>query len=485
MNVIHASLLAASLFVAAPSLAAQQPAGGAVRPFDRATESLQQQLDASLTELSEFRRVLVDEKVPLGNRLGELEAELVKVRAEFQERSRTLDGRTLDLANLRTEIKARQEESSYLTSLLSDYLRNFESRLHIAELQRHRDALTRAKLAPENDALSPAEVRTAQAEVVALALDRLHDAVDGMRFDGTAIGTDGAVHAGTFVVVGPCAIFRSKDGRVVGAVEQRLGSLEPTVIPFADPLVAAGAAKVVVDGVGAMPVDPSLGDANRIEATQETFVEHVGKGGPVMIPIFVLAGAALLVVIWKWLTMIRLRRPSKAKLDALLEAARRGDRDGAIRAANAVGGPTGAMLAAGAEHLGEPRELVEEVMYEHVLATRLRLNGMLPFVAIAAASAPLLGLLGTVTGIMNTFTMITAFGTSNPQTLSGGISEALITTEFGLIVAIPSLLLHAFLARKARAVVDSMEKAGLSFVNSIRRIESAAATRQREAEQVA
>jgi biopolymer transport protein ExbB len=96
----------------------------------------------------------------------------------------------------------------------------------------------------------------------------------------------------------------------------------------------------------------------------------------------------------------------------------------------------------------------------------------LPFVAICATSAPLLGLLGTVTGIMNTFSLMTVFGTGDPKTLSSGISEALITTEYGLIVAIPSLLLHAFLSRRARRVLDEMEQVAIAFLNQLRKSEA-------------
>ena len=199
------------------------------------------------------------------------------------------------------------------------------------------------------------------------------------------------------------------------------------------------------------------------------------KGGPVMWPIFALAGAALLVVLAKWLSMAFVRRPQRKALERLLEAVRSGQQSAAVDQAEAVGGPAGAMLKAGAEHLGEPRELVEEVMFEQVLQTRLRLNGWLPFVAICATSAPLLGLLGTVTGIMNTFTLMTVYGTGDPKTLSSGISEALITTEYGLIVAIPSLLLHAFLSRRAKGIVDDMEKAAVAFLNQVRKSEPAAA----------
>ena len=89
------------------------------------------------------------------------------------------------------------------------------------------------------------------------------------------------------------------------------------------------------------------------------------------------------------------------------------------------------------------------------------------FVAISASAAPLLGLLGTVTGIMNTFNMITIYGTGDVKSLSSGISEALITTEYGLIVAIPCLLMHAFLSAQARGIVGRMEATGLSFMNEL------------------
>jgi biopolymer transport protein ExbB len=112
---------------------------------------------------------------------------------------------------------------------------------------------------------------------------------------------------------------------------------------------------------------------------------------------------------------------------------------------------------------------MEESMYEIMHKTQLKAQSLLPFVAISAAAAPLLGLLGTVTGIMNTFSLITIYGTGDVKTLSSGISEALITTEYGLIVAIPSLLLHAYLSSKARKISNRLETAGISFVNEVAR----------------
>lgn len=451
----------------AESVQAQTQIPAVASGFRQAAESVQGRLVESVSELNALREQIAQEKVPLSKKLNDLEGELAKVRLAYQQTSRLLDSRTLDMSNLRSEIKSRQEEAAYLSNLLGEYIRNFESRLHIAEIQRYNEPLIDAKLSIDNSNLSEQEVYAAQACLLAVSLDRLQDVLGGSRFDGTAVNAGGLVKPGTFVLVGPVAIFRSSDGLDIGMVEQRLGSLEPSVIPFGNPIDAAVAEKLISDSVGTFPLDATLGNAHKVESTQETLLEHVKKGGPVMYPIFFLAGAALIVAFYKWLSMIFIRTPSRKKIKTLLTAVAAHDKSVALQKAKEVGGAVGDMLMAGVEHIKEPRELVEEVMYEHVLSTRLRLNRMLPFIAITSSSAPLLGLLGTVTGIMNTFSLMTVFGTGDVKTLSSGISEALITTECGLYVAIPSLLMYAFLSRKSKGVIDEMEKAAIAFVNQV------------------
>lgn len=467
---------------AAPTAAAQDPAAvtapaapaetaeqGAAAPesFDDVESQVQARLETSIQELARLREQIAAEQIPLSRRLNELESELTAVRDEYNQTTRLLDSRTLDLSNLKNEIKRRQDETEYLSGLLGDYLNEFESRLHIAEVQRYEEALEAAKLAAQNTSLSEQEVFAAQAEVLQLSLQRLEEALGGARFEGTAVDADGLVREGTFVLVGPAALFRSAEGGGIGTAEQRLGSLEPAQIGFGDELDAQAALALVAGSAGEFPLDATLGDAHKVESTQEPFLDHVKKGGPVMIPIFALAGASLLVALLKWLGMIFTRRPSNKKVQQLLGAVGAGDEERAQDLVATMPGPMGRMLRAGVEHIREPRELVEEVMYETVLTTRLKLQRFLPFIAISAASAPLLGLLGTVTGIINTFKMITIFGSGDVKSLSGGISEALITTKFGLIVAIPSLLLHAFLSRKAKGAIDRMEKSALAFANQV------------------
>lgn len=443
------------------------PAADEARPFDDAAADVRQQLKESIAELEALREEIEQEQIPLSRKLRELEAALVQVRLDYQQTAGALDKRTFDLANLRSEITSRQEEATYLSNLLGEYVRNFESRLHIAEIHRYEDALQEARDAPGNGNLSQKEVYEAQVALVTASLERLHELLGGDRFEGTAVDPTGMVKQGTFALVGPAALFRSNDGEHVGTAEQRLGSLEPAVIAFGNPDDAEAAAQVVEKGEGLFPLDPTLGNAHKIEETEESLLEHIGKGGPVMYPILAMAALAFLVALYKWVRLAMVRKPSQKRIQVLLDAVARRDVQAAREKARAIKGPIGEMLATGVEHLREPRELIEEVMYEKVLTTRLKLNRLLPFIAISASAAPLLGLLGTVTGIINTFKLITVFGSGDVKMLSGGISEALITTKFGLIVAIPSLLLYAFLSRKARGLVSQMEKAAVALANQV------------------
>lgn len=452
-------------------LSAQGPAG---ERFDGAASQVDRRLEEAIAELAALRDQIAAETIPRSRTLSELEQQLIEVRAEYQSAARLFDNRTLEVSNLTREIKARSDEVGYLSNLLSEYARNFEARLHIAELQRHRESLAAVRLLSEGagaEATDPSTGFETQLALIVESIDRLDEALGGTRFEGTVVDPEGIVRAGRFALLGPVAVFRSEDGIHVGTAEQRLGSLEPTLIPFLDPIDVAAASALIERGTGELPLDPTLGSAHRVAATEETLLEHIKAGGPVMVPIFALAGAALLVALYKFVRFLFIRRPSKRALRDLMQAVAAHEHAGAARSARRVGGPAGRMLVAGVEHLGHSRELIEEVMYEVVLQTRLKLQRMLPFIAICAAAAPLLGLLGTVTGIITTFKLITIFGSGDVKTLSGGISQALITTEYGLIVAIPALLMHALLSRKAKGITDQMEIVAMQLVNQIAKSE--------------
>jgi biopolymer transport protein ExbB len=128
---------------------------------------------------------------------------------------------------------------------------------------------------------------------------------------------------------------------------------------------------------------------------------------------------------------------------------------------------SGRVLRATLEHLDRPREELEDIISEAVLHEQPVLDRFGGSIMVMAAVSPLLGLLGTVTGMIATFDVITEFGTGNPKLLSGGISEALITTEFGLMVAIPALVAGNMLSGWADRIKDDMDRAALRLTNLV------------------
>ncbi len=152
-------------------------------------------------------------------------------------------------------------------------------------------------------------------------------------------------------------------------------------------------------------------------------------------------------------------------LDRVDAALRGGNREQALGLVARGRTTTERVLAAVLSLESTDREALESVAAEAVLREQPALHRFGTHIMVVAAVAPLLGLLGTVTGMIATFDVITEFGTGDPRMLSGGISEALITTELGLVVAIPTLLLGNLLASRAQAILDRLERSALQLVN--------------------
>jgi len=129
--------------------------------------------------------------------------------------------------------------------------------------------------------------------------------------------------------------------------------------------------------------------------------------------------------------------------------------------------PVPRVLLAGVKNRDMGREELENVLQEAILNEIPNLERFLSTLGMLAAISPLLGLLGTVTGMINTFHSITYYGTGDPRMMSAGISEALITTMLGLSVAIPVMLCHTLLSRKVENMIAQMEKKAVAFVNTL------------------
>jgi biopolymer transport protein ExbB len=143
---------------------------------------------------------------------------------------------------------------------------------------------------------------------------------------------------------------------------------------------------------------------------------------------------------------------------------RRGQLDNARLQALSKGSPLGRILAAGLVNRHHSREVMKDSIEEIGRHVVLDLERFLNTLGTIASVSPLLGLLGTVIGMIKVFNAITEHGVGNPSVLAGGISEALITTAAGLSVAIPSLMMHRYFRGQVDQLVASMEREALKMV---------------------
>ncbi len=222
----------------------------------------------------------------------------------------------------------------------------------------------------------------------------------------------------------------------------------------------------------AVYMDLSGGGALRQITHDPSLWEQIRSGGPIVWPILAIAALSLLLVLERVAYLRRVHGNTDRLMDEMNRLASEGD----WRACEALveghedkDWPVLNVLAAGLSGRGEDREAQENILQEAILREVPRLERFLSILAIFGAIAPLLGLLGTVTGMIDTFRVITLYGTGDPRMMSGGISEALITTELGLAVAIPIMLFHTFLSRRVDHLVGDMEEKAVALTNIIQK----------------
>ncbi len=214
-----------------------------------------------------------------------------------------------------------------------------------------------------------------------------------------------------------------------------------------------------------LPADVSGGAIFAADRNARDIFEEISLGGIWMYPILFLGFLSAAVFAYKLAYFARVRRAPEGIARRVKELLARSDEDGALEAARSAGYPYSRLLLDLARSRGLPRAALEEVSYESMLEAGERLFSGLSVLSVSAAVAPLLGLLGTVTGIIKTFGDLSFSGAGQAQFISAGISEALITTEYGLVVAIPAYVAHAVFSRRAKSVLSDMEKLASSYLS--------------------
>jgi biopolymer transport protein ExbB len=184
-----------------------------------------------------------------------------------------------------------------------------------------------------------------------------------------------------------------------------------------------------------------------------TMIQTLAKGGPVMIPLLGCSIVAVAVVIERlafwW------RQGDQRAAERALELAERGKLDEALEIARGAGGVTARVIAAG---LAE-REVAPAIAMEAAAQTEMgRLRSYLPVLDTIITLSPLLGLLGTVTGMIAAFGILSTSGMNQPTAITGGVAEALIATAAGLAIAIATLVPYNYFSARAEQAMDAMER---------------------------
>jgi biopolymer transport protein ExbB len=199
-------------------------------------------------------------------------------------------------------------------------------------------------------------------------------------------------------------------------------------------------------------------------------LELVKSGGWLMAPIILCSIAAMAIIVERLWSLQRERVVPEDLVAHAWQWATTGELTEERIQALREGSPLGRILAAGLASRDLDREFMKESVEEVGRHVAHELERYLSALGTIAAITPLLGLLGTVIGMIKVFAVITAQGVGEPRMLAGGISEALITTAAGLTVAIPSLLFHRVLRGRVDELVVTMEQKALELMGALQNL---------------
>jgi len=417
-------------------------------------------LDAALKELTATREKISSEKLPLSKKLSLAEDDLALARKELDLAQRARDMKNLDQSSLKAEIKQREEENTYMLNLLNEFGRNFgEKSIHISERAGHREKLDLAKATHENSNVSHEDKYKTSFRIVDAALTRIEDLLGGHSYPGVALDAQGGLVEGKFAQIGPMVLFSSADGSVAGWASEAKGSKE-TVLKGAEhsKIFGTAFASLMAGGEAVIASDFTMGQALRNYGNKNSIIRTFIHGGPIMWPLLFSAIVAAVVSLERSLFIVsEKRRQNPEQVEKIFTLVESGNQPMAIQVANASTDFVARVLGFA---LANANLSISQAINKASAIELKRFGRGLPILDTIITAAPLLGLLGTVTGMMNTFSMMGGDELGAPTAITGGIAEGLIATAFGLLIAITCLFPNNYLNARIESAQHEMEDAG-------------------------
>jgi len=423
----------------------------------------QADLKKSTIELNAQRKEIAEEKLEVSADWNKIERDLLTKRRQARLARMGQADRDAMVKELESQSKRSQNELMTMSQRAGNFASRFTVELFQGE-QQYAEVAENARTSQGNAQLLN------RLKVLEAGIDRLENALGGGLYEVDAVDADGVVRSGKLATVGPALWFVSGDGSAAGVakLDKATGTLKLSDSNTENADVAEQA-KAIVGGQQIEAIlDITGGKATALKQIDSSWGELFQKGGVWVYPIVGIALISILCAIMKLLQFLGIKTPKAGYVRGILDALDSGEQGKAAGLASSVKHPIAHVFGSALPYANRGADIVEEVLYEQLIGVEEKLQKWLQFIAITAATAPLLGLLGTVTGMITTFNIITVAGTGDAKPLAGGISEALVTTMFGLVVAIPALILHALLSRRAKGITQTTERLGLSLVNGIR-----------------
>ena len=288
------------------------------------------------------------------------------------------------------------------------------------------------------------------------------------RRTGSFVGPDGREATGDIVRVGKfTTYYRMADGKVGFLLPNSSGE-KLVAITGEVPYSTRNQIEAYFDGGSNItPIDMSGTGGAFAKLTEKVELrDWLAEGGTFMYVILLVAVLGVLVGIERLIVLGAKGRASKKVMDQIKSLAEKGQFKEAgdyCKLNKRV--PTCQMIDGVIDHAGAggSLEVLENALQESILRQMPSLERGMNFLALCGVVAPLLGLLGTVNGMIQTFQVITEVGTGDPGMMAGGISVALLTTQFGLIVAVPIMFIHHFFTRRVEGIVLDMQEKGTAF----------------------
>ncbi|MFT5592712.1 MAG: biopolymer transport protein ExbB [Oceanicoccus sp.] len=409
---------------------------------------LQQVKDDGLKETSihkERERVFLQDATKQKQALKTSKAELKQVRQETEQLKNTFDKNEENLANLEDELRKRMgnlgEMFGVVRQVSQDVASIRENSLLANELGAHSALL---------DQLSESKALPSISELEKLWYEmQLHMTKQGesKQYITTYLNSSGQKVEAEIAHIGPFVAFNNKgflnyDTQTQIFIELGKQPSEASLI---------GSFLTSTDEFSEMVIDPTRGTLLSIGSQSPSVFDRIQQGGLIGYIILFLAFCGFVYSVFLLSQRLRMQAKMKGQLE----------NPDAIDSDN----PLGRVLAVYQnESSAKDLETLEMKLDEAVLKELPELEKGLSIVKLLAAVAPLLGLLGTVTGMIATFQSITLFGTGDPKLMAGGISQALITTVLGLVAAIPLLFMHNILNGRSKEMIQVLDQQAAGII---------------------